>query len=295
MKRYAALVICLFLLLSLLRTDSYALSISVDNGTLRSLAQYETYISQNDLPTDFVHVSRFEVLGAMYSASFDVNHRSYFYKFKDDMGQPIPLSIRISHDKTQIAAGSDMLTELPFASAVMLTINPPQGMNNFYYFQNGLYYVYQGHRLRSIEWFANGIHFQLPIEKHKLSQYKFNPILIQLLSAAKTEENTAIARICESAGLELQTEHFQNIKEPSANAFGFNNRNLGNAISTVLFSVPIVCLLFKKQRLLKTLIKKLSELKKAEQLPAPSLPVTVEIPVSAYVLHESPFDTPNTH
>jgi len=66
----------------------------------------------------------------------------------------------------------------------------------------------------------------------------------------------------------------------------FGNRTLGNIISTVLFSAPIVWFLIKKRHLLK----------KWRELPDPPSPnPDGEIPVSAYALHESPFEVPNSH
>ena len=66
----------------------------------------------------------------------------------------------------------------------------------------------------------------------------------------------------------------------------FTYRTVRNILSFLLFSAPIVWFLIKKRHLLKQWRELPDEI--------PTNP-DGEIPISVYALHESPFDTPNTH
>jgi len=278
-KRIAALMICLVLFLNILGTISHAASTGSDR--FRSPEEYEAFLVQHNLPSDFVHISRFQFFGDIYNAYMnDSTHCSYHYEFrKKDIAQPLTVSINIDHDTTKIDAASKPLTQIPAGTDTMLKMKSPDTGNSFCYFRNGLYYIYQRMdyhifgTLKSIEWFADGIHFQIPIQHQRLADYESVPILIQLLSASESEIDSAFEALCASADLTPRRLHF--------NTYYI----LIDAVyaSVIVLTIAISYNLSKKRRARGSVTRR------------PQSSTAGELPLTAFTNHESPFDTPNTH
>lgn len=207
MKRIATFAVCFVLLLGLLCADCKALSIKVPETDvyLNNRLKYEEFIADARLPFNFVHASRFHMLGDMTSCAIRTStHHTYRYKFTSG------IEIRVTHFAESIPAGLEPLTKIPQGTTSMVDMPAPGGTDRFCYFRNGLYYIYSNSgKLESIEWFADKLHFQIPIDRQKMRLYVAVPVISRLLATSESDADSAITELCESAGLHLQTEHFR--------------------------------------------------------------------------------------
>jgi len=200
MKRLTALTLCLLLCLSAVALPSRAYSI--DFGHFNGLEEYEQFLKKVSMPSSYIHASRFAVLGDFtFGTMLSSSRNSYRYCYTSGY------SVEINHQRRGLSFATKQLKILPPDTVSMKHTTPPEKADSYYYyFRNGLYYIYSRNGdLYSLEWFADGIHFSVDIYDGRNRRI---PAIDDLMTVSDDEFNAAFDRLCSSAGLSPHREHF---------------------------------------------------------------------------------------
>jgi len=261
-------MICLVLFFAFSRIECHAFSISY--GSINSLEEYEEFIENYSMPLDHIHPAAFSVFGEFkHGVMHNATHMSYSYVYSSGY------SVEVSHNQTKLSFAKHQIEELPVGTVSMKNTEPPADCESYYYyFRNGLYYIYDRYgSLYSLEWFAGGLYFSIDVYNH--DQYSPTPIIDQLMSLSDTTADAAFTELCDLADVVPHRLHFE------------NHNKAVTAITHAAFTICVagiiaVCRIrAKKRRAIVT--RKFNS------------SANGELPLTTYTNHESPFEVPNSH